>query len=235
MGTLVRYQHAAPVATITMDDGKVNVLSPDMLAEVHAALDQAAADDAVVLLTGRDGIFSAGFDLAVLNRGGSDARRMLGSGFELADRLLSHPMPVVIGCTGHAIAMAAFLLLAGDYRVGAAGPFKITANEVAIGMPLPQSAIELCRQRLTPAAFTRATLLAEVFAPDAAVGAGFLDRVTPPTELPDVGRGVAAEFAKLDHEAHRATKARVREPALAALRGAMAFDGFRAADTPEGA
>src|SRR6185503_10431701 len=134
MGTLVSYQLDGSVATITMDDGKVNALSLQMLTELGAALDRATADRAVVVLTGRDGIFSAGFDLKVLRAGGPDAWAMLRGGFELAERILSFPTPVLIACTGHAIAMAVFLLLSGDYRVGVDGPYKINANEVAIGL-----------------------------------------------------------------------------------------------------
>jgi enoyl-CoA hydratase len=52
MGNLVAYDLAGPVASITLDDGKVNALSPQMLAEIGAALDQAEADSAAVLLTG---------------------------------------------------------------------------------------------------------------------------------------------------------------------------------------
>jgi enoyl-CoA hydratase len=146
---------------------------------------------------------------------------MLRSGFELAERILSFPRPVAIACTGHAVAMGVFLLLSGDYRVGATGPYKITANEVAIGMTLPRAAIEICRQRLSPAHFNRATVLAEVFSPDDAVAAGFLDRAVPPEALPDVMREVAAQLAKLDMDAHAATKLRARKRTLTTLHEAI--------------
>src|SRR5262245_42615458 len=139
MGTLVTYRLDGRVATITMDDGKVNVLSPGMLAELNGALDRAVEDRAVVLLTGGGRVFSAGFDLKVLGAGGQEALAMIRAGFELAARVLSFPQPVVIACGGHAMAMGVFLLLSGDYRVGAAGSYKITANEVAIGIPVPRS------------------------------------------------------------------------------------------------
>ena len=86
---LVTHESDGTVATITMDDGKVNVLSLQMLMEVNAALDLATADRQVVVLTGREGIFSAGFDLAVLRAGTYEAIEMLRAGFELAERLLS--------------------------------------------------------------------------------------------------------------------------------------------------
>jgi enoyl-CoA hydratase len=224
MGTLVSYRLDGPIATITMDDGKVNVLSPRMLGEIGAALDRAAADQAVVVLAGRPGAFCAGFDLSVLRAGGATSSAMVRAGFELAERILSFPAPVLIACTGHAVAMGAFLLLSGDYRMGAAGPYKITANEVAIGLTMPRVAIEICRQRLTPAHFTRAVTLAEVFSPGDAVTAGFLDRVVPAAELPDAAGRLAADLAKLDPDAHAVTKLRTRENLMTAIRSAIEAD-----------
>jgi enoyl-CoA hydratase len=224
METLVSYRRDNSIATITMDDGKVNALSSPMLTELGAALDRAAADHAVVVLTGRPGTFCAGFDLPVLRAGGPAASAMVQAGFELAERLLSFPTPVVIACTGHAVAMGAFLLLSGDYRVGAAGPYKITANEVALGITMPRVAIEICRQRLTPAHLTRAVLLAEVFSPGDAVTAGFLDRVVPASEVPGAARDTATGLATLNMDAHAASKLRTREHALKAIRAAFETD-----------
>jgi len=230
MGTLVTYQLEQSIATITMDDGKVNVLSLPMLVELNAALDQAEADHAVVVLTGREAMFSAGFDLAVLRAGGDDSAAMLHGGFELAMRLLSFPTPVLIACTGHAIAMGVFLMLSGDYRIGAEGPYKIIANEVAIGLTMPWAAIEICRQRLTPAHFHRAVVLSELYTPAGAVDAGLLDRAVPPSDLLDVARSTAETLAALDMRAHAATKLRVRDHALQAIRAAIDVDdaAFRA-------
>jgi len=224
MATPVTYELEGEIATITMDDGKVNALSPEMLSGVDAALDRAAGDRAPVVLTGRDAVFSAGFHLPTLRGGGPEARDMVRAGFELAVRMLSFPMPVVIACPGHAIAMAVFLLQSGDYRVGAGGPYKITANEVGIGITMPRAAIEICRQRLTPAHFNRAMINAEVYAPDEAVEAGFLDRVVPPSELDATARQVARELGELDPDAHAATKLAARDEALRAIRAGIEAD-----------
>jgi len=221
MNTFVSYRLDQSIATITLDDGKVNALSPAMLSQIGAALDQAAADRATVVLTGRQGVWSAGFDLALLRGGGPDALAMLRGGFELAERLLGFPRPVVIACPGHAVAMAVFLLLSGDYRIAAAGPYKITANEVAIGFTMPEAAIAICRHRLAPAHFHRAVVLAEVYSPDDAMAAGFVDRVVPVAELAEAARATAARLTALDMTAHAATKLRAREPVLRALRAAI--------------
>lgn len=224
MPELVSHRIADGVATITMDDGKVNALSPPMLAGVDAALDRAEADGAVVVLTGRPGVFSAGFDLGVLAAGGPDAVGMLRQGFELAERLLSFPRPVVVACSGHALAMGSFLLLSGDLRIGVEGDRRIAANEVAIGLTMPRAAIEILRQRLTPAHFVRATLLAETFAPEDAIAAGFLDRIVAPEELGAAAREAASQLTTLDAAAHAATKLRARSQLLAALRSAIEAD-----------
>lgn len=230
MGALVAYQLKDGVATIAMDDGKANAFSLALQVELRAALDRALADKAMVVLTGRAGVFSAGFDLPTLMGGGQKAVDMLTGGFEIAERLLSFPRPVVVACTGHALAMGVFLVQCGDYRVGADGDYKIGANEVAIGLTMPHAAIEICRARLTRTHFNRAMLLSEIYRPADAVAAGFLDRVVAEPEVLSAAQGIAASFAKLNMDAHRDTKLRVRASMLQALRAAIAADNaaFRA-------
>jgi enoyl-CoA hydratase len=224
MERLVSYRLDGAVATIIMDDGKVNAMSPDMIGELNGALDRAESDRAVVLLTGRDGVLSAGFDLPVLRAGGSRAIAMVQGGFELAARVLSFPRPVVIACNGHAVAMGVFLLLSGDYRIGVAGQYKLMANEVALGLTMPRAAVEILRQRLTPVYFNRATILSESCPPEHAVEAGFLDRVVDAAQLQDVARGVADTLSVLDMQAHAASKLRARQPALDAIRAGIEAD-----------
>jgi enoyl-CoA hydratase len=213
----VSYSCDGSIATITLDDGKANALSPGMQASINGALDRAEADQAVTILTGRPGAFSGGFDLRVLGAGGDEAVAMLRGGFELAHRLMSFPRPVIVACTGHAVAMGSFLLLSADYRVGADGPFRIVANEVAIGLTMPHSALAILRWRLSPAYFDRAVLLSETFDPQSAVAAGFLDRVVDAAQVVSAASEVATAAAQLDARAHVATKRRARKVTLAAI------------------
>jgi len=224
MGALVTSELAEGRATITMDDGKVNALSPTMLAELHAAFEAVGGEGVPVVLRGRQGIFSAGFDLKVLTGGTTAAADLLEQGFTLAERMLSLPSPVIVACPGHAIAMGLFLVLSGDYRIGVAGPYRLTANEVAIGMTLPRTAIEICRSRVAPGAFDRVVLLSEVFSPAAAAAAGILDRVVEAAGLDAAVDEVATTTAGLNMAAHRATKLRVREGLLERLREAIGAD-----------
>ena len=198
MSALVNYSVADAVAAVIMDDGKRNVLSLQMFAELSGALDRAEADRVAVVLAGRAGTFSAGFDLRTLGAGGPDAYRMVRTGFELAERMLAFPTPIVVACTGDARAMGAFLLLSADYRLGATGAYTIQANEVAIGITMPFFGVEICRQRLTPAHFQRAVINAEAFPAEDAVHAGFLDHLVPAAERgQQVAHGLPAGLA--DH------------------------------------
>ena len=228
MSTHVEYRLRDGIAEIRMDDSKVNALSLERLGELGAAFDRAKSDRAAVVLCGREGVFSAGFDLGVLRAGGADAAAMVRAGFELAERILAFPSPVVIACTGHAIAMGAFLVLAGDYRIGALGAHRIGANEVAIGICMPWFGVEICRQRLAPAHFSRAVALAEMYAPEDAVAAGFLDRALPASEVVPAAHALARELARLDFDVHAATKLRARKHALEAIRAAIEADASTA-------
>src|SRR5258706_11792183 len=132
MDSLVSYDGADGAATVTMEDGKVNVMSLPMQAAIHEALDRAAADGAVVVLAGRTGIFSAGFDLATLRGGGPDGPAMARGGFALAARGLEFPHPAVAACTGHPIAVGAFLLCSCDHPLRAAGPVRFPPNRAPL-------------------------------------------------------------------------------------------------------
>ncbi|MDX1694197.1 MAG: crotonase/enoyl-CoA hydratase family protein [Ketobacteraceae bacterium] len=222
--SIVSYQFRDGIATIVMDDGKRNVVSPAMLKQLNTALDDAEKDNAVVILTGREGVLSAGFDLKVLKSGGLDALNMLIGGFQLSRRLLSFPSPVVIACPGHAIAMGSFMLLSGDYRIGTRGDFKIVANEVEIGLTVPRSAMEICRQRLATPYLDRSVLLSESCGPDLAVNAGFLDAVADKRELMNLARERASAYLQLDRKAHCTSKLRLRHDMLKRLDAAIRRD-----------
>lgn len=219
MNDLLSYTLDSGVATLAMDDGKANAMSIPMLEALHAAFDRAEADGAVVLLTGREGIFSAGFDLKVFPQGREPTLKMLHLGATLYEKILAFPFPVVTACTGHAYPAGAFLMLSADRRIGSVGPYKIGMNETAIGLTLPGFAVELARHRLTPSYFQR-TVTGDMYGPAEALTAGFLDEIVAPEKLLERSREVAEGLCQIDIDAHRGAKAKVRGPWLAALRAA---------------
>ena len=219
MTRLATYSRSGPIATITMDDGKANVMSLAMLNSLHAAFDEAERDKAVPILKARGKHFSAGFDLTVFAKGGAEEQYlMVKAGAELALRILSFPLPVVAACQGNAYPMGAFLILSSDHRIAAEGDYRIGMNEVAIGLTVPRFAIEVARQRLTPAYFSRVVMTAEMFGPMEAVTAGFFDRVVAADRLERAAEEAALALSGLDMAAHAATKARARGDAIKLIR-----------------
>jgi enoyl-CoA hydratase len=217
--------HEGDVAVITLDDGKANAITFAVLDALNEALSAAESDAKAVVLIGRDGKFSAGFDLKVMTGDIADARRLLGGGAELGLRVFMFPIPVVLGVTGHALAMGGILTTTADYRVGADGPYKIGLNEVAIGMPVPTFGVELCRDRLAKAWFTRCVQHATLCSPTEAVPAGFLDEVVALAEVQARSVEVATQLAETVHPLpFRLTRQNIRGALAESVRSGLEAD-----------
>ncbi|WP_439884479.1 crotonase/enoyl-CoA hydratase family protein [Pseudomonas syringae] len=224
MSDLVSYQLDDGIATLTLNNGKVNAISPDVIVAFNAALDQSEKDRAVVIVTGQPGILSGGYDLKVMTSSPEAASSLVTQGSTLARRMLSHPFPVIVACPGHAIAKGAFLLLSADYRIGVEGPFNIGLNEVQIGMTMHHAGIELARDRLRRSAFNRSVINAEIFNPEGAMQAGFLDQVVSVEALSETARTVATQLKKINMNAHGKTKLKSRKAFLDTLDAAIELD-----------
>jgi len=223
--TSVTYELNDRVALITIDDGKANAISHDIANGIHEALERARREAGAVVLAGRPGRFSAGFDLSVMTSSPEAARNLLKAGADVAIEIHEFPMPVVIASTGHALAMGAILLMAADTRIGANGNYKIGLNEVAIGMPVPKFAVELARTSLSNAAFTTAVNHAMVYDPAGAVTAGYLDQVVADDEVISTSLAHAAELAeRLDPNAFALTRANCRGASLELIRSGLNND-----------
>jgi enoyl-CoA hydratase len=222
MSDLVQITEEEHYSLIQMDDGKANALSFAMLQQLGAALDQAQQVGKVVIIAGRAGKFSAGFDLSVMSQGGDAMVDLLRQGAELSRRVLNFDTPVILAASGHALAMGALLLLSADYRIGISGNYKIGLNEVAIGMTMPHFGVELARARLSKRYLNNALGLATVYDSPGALEAGYLDEVVDAEQLLPRAVALAEQFSALNMEAHKNTKARVRADLNAALDIALA-------------
>lgn len=213
---------ADDIALIRMDDGKANAINFEMLASLNAALDEAETGAKAIVLAGRDGRFSGGFDLNAFASLGSDGvYKLLDAGAELLLRLYGGPLPVVAACGGHAIAMGTFILLASDTRVGAAGEFKIGANEAITGMNLPIFALELARDRLSPLHQTRAMVQGFIYDPAGAVDAGYLDMAVAPDKVEATAMAIAAQLAQLPGASYAWNKNALRKGTLDRIRASL--------------
>lgn len=224
MCDLISYQLEDGIATLSLSNGKVNAISPDVIAAFNAALDRAEQDRAIVIITGQPGILSGGYDLKVMTSGPQNAINLVAAGSTLARRMLAHPYPIIVACPGHAVAKGAFILLSADYRIGVEGPFNIGLNEVQIGMTMHHVGIELARDRLRKSAFHRSVINGEMFDPAGAAEAGFLDKVVPAEQLLATTQAVAQQMKKINMTAHKNTKLKVRKALLETLDAAIELD-----------
>ena len=222
----VHYEIEQEIGTLTLDDGKANAISFDLIAEINALVDRIESERSAraLVITGRPGRFCAGFDLRSMTKDNETARELVGQGARLATRLYTLPLPLVIACTGHAMAMGAILLHTADRRIGSQGSFKIGMNEVAIGLTMPLFAVDLSRDRLASPYLNRAVVNAETFTPDEALRAGFFDRLVAPEELTAAAMAEARTLVALDPVAFGATTLRVREQTVERIESALAAD-----------
>jgi enoyl-CoA hydratase len=220
----VTYTLEDSIALVCMDDGKANALSVEMIDGLLAALTRAEGEAKAMVLAGRPERFCAGFDLRVMMSGPAAAMALLGRGSELLLRLYETPIPLVIACTGHALAGGALVVLTGDTRIGTTGAFRIGLNEVSIGMPVPVLAMELARDRLKKSELPRATLLAQIYDPDTALRAGYLDEVVAAGDTITRAKAEATRLGGFGRHAYSATKLRLRRATIKHIRDTFEDD-----------
>lgn len=210
------------IVTLTFDDGKANVVGPSFLNDINAGLDRAEKEKAdAIILRGRPGMFSGGFDLEEFKKGPEQGMAMVRQGFELLIRLYSFPLPLVAACTGHGIAMGAFIIMACDMRIGSRGEFKMSLPETALSMELPPILVELTASRISRQHMTRVALLSEVYNPEQAVAAGFIDEVVDSAELESRCMAVAEKLARLPKGHFAANKLSIRAGTLQAMKDSL--------------
>jgi enoyl-CoA hydratase len=222
--TPVSYALEGTTAVVRLDDGKANALSDAMITGLLDALTRAEKEAGAMVIVGRPNRFSAGFDLKTMMSGPEPAKALLKRGADLLMRLYGASLPVVMGCTGHALAGGALLLLTADTRVGTAGAYQIGLNEVSIGMPVPVLAMELARDRLLATELVHATLEARIYAPEDAARAGYLDAVVAADEVLPRAKEEATRLTALARPAFHATKVRLRRETIAHIRATLDED-----------
>lgn len=204
------------VATILIDDGRANVVTPQVLADLDAAIAEAEKTAVAVVVGGRAGRFCAGFDVRTIADEPVAGTQLLRGGVELLLRLMTSPKPIVMACTGHALGFGAFLLLAADRRVGARGEFAIGLPETAAGFAIPPAYLALADARLTPAGLNR-VLPGESVLPPVAAEVGYLDTLVEANDVVAAAIREAHQLAALKPAAWAETKLSLRRPAAEAM------------------
>ena len=202
------------ISIITLDDGKANVFSPKMIQDVNECLDKVPTESGALIITGREGMFSAGFDSKIISAGDIQATMDMSlSGFKLLSRIFSFPRPILAACSGHGIALGTFLLCCCDYRVGVKGDFMIGANEMRTNMVIPIPILELISHRVSASHKYRAILGAEMYSIESGLEAGLIDEIVDPENLMETAMLKAKDLATMGHPSYTLTKELlIREP-----------------------
>ncbi len=229
MTDLIRFDVQDGVAVITMDDGKANAFGFAMMEAVSQAFTRAISEASSIVLTGRSGVLCAGFDLKLMKTEPERVSDMVATGAHLLAQILTHPQPVVIAASGHAMAAGGLLMLTGDHRIGAAGEFKLGLNETAIGMVMPDFGIELARHCLGEHELTDAILCARLYDPHEAIAVGYLDEVSASDSLFETALARAAALQTLDLQAYAGSKKKLRQPIADKMIASLAQDNLNIA------
>ena len=222
---LATLSHDEDVSIITLDDGKANVFSPSMISAVNKCLDDVPTEKGSIIITGRTGMFSAGFDLKIISAGDMAATKEMSlNGFKLLSRIFSFPRPVLAACSGHGIALGTFLLCCCDYRIGVKGEFLVGANEMRTNMVIPIPILELIKFRIAQPHKYRAVLGAEMYSIENAIDAGIIDEIVEADDLMDTALTKVKDLATLGHPSYTLTKELYIEETLKKINDAI--DGF---------
>jgi enoyl-CoA hydratase len=185
-----------------------------MIQDVNECLDKVPTESGALIITGREGMFSAGFDLKIISAGDIQATMDMSlSGFKLLSRIFSFPRPVLAACSGHGIALGTFLLCCCDYRIGVKGDFMIGANEMRTNMVIPIPILELISHRVSSSHKYRAILGAEMYSLQNGVEAGLIDEIVDSNDLMEAAKLKAKDLASMGHPSYSLTKELfIREP-----------------------
>jgi enoyl-CoA hydratase len=222
MARHVTIEERGSIALVRIDRPPANALDPELLEDGHAVLaDLGAAEPAAVVITGRDGFFSAGADLKVAPTLDAEGQRTMVTGINrLFAGWYGFERPVVCAVNGHAIAGGAILALCGDYRVGSTEG-KLGLTEIRAGLPYPANAIAVVRAELTPQAARVLALRAELIDPPEALAHGLVDELVAPGEVLSRALEVAEGLAELPALAYGQVKRQLRGDTLERMRAVL--------------
>ena len=195
------------ISIIKLDDGKANAFSYDMLSQVNELLKKVPRDSGALVITGREGLFSGGFDLKTLATGDMEKiTKMVQLGYRLLLELFSFDRPIVAAVSGHSIALGLFVTCSADYRIAIDGKYVCQANEVRNNMDIPTQIMEIIRARVNKKYFYSAVYHSEAYSVQDSIEVGYIDEVVSEDQFMERVMEKAKELATLPHPFYANTK-----------------------------
>lgn len=225
-----RIEHGDGITELRLDRPPVNALNPALVGELDGAIAAQVDDGArAIVISGREGLFSAGLDVPeLLTLDESGMREFWQSLFGLLERIARSPVPIVTALTGHSPAGGTVIALFADYRVQAQGDFRLGLNEVQVGLVVPP-VIHRALVRLIGAYPAERHLVAGEMIPAAAAHElGMVDELVAPAEVVERSVAWCRSLLGLPQHAMAATRqlCRAELGALFDDRAALDIDAF---------
>ena len=209
---IVTLSQESDISIIKLDDGKANAFSHDMLSQVNELLTKVPRDSGALVITGREGLFSGGFDLKTLATGDMDKiTKMVQLGYRLLLDLYSFDRPIIAAVSGHAIALGLFVTCSADYRIAIDGQYVCQANEVRNNMDIPTQIMEILKARVNKNYFYPAVFHSDTYSVQDSIAVGFIDEVVPEADFMNRVMEKAKELASLPHPFYANTKKSAQE------------------------
>lgn len=225
--SLVRTEVRDEIAILTLDRPKANAFSPELVADLSAALAAQGKARGVVLASALPGMFSAGWDLPlIIDRDRAEMERFVADYSALVRQIFVFGPPVVAALSGHAIAGGLIAVMGADERIAAEGKGKFGLSEVILGVSVPACLMEPFRHVVGARHMERLAATGENLPVEGALAIGLVDRVVPAAELLERAVERARFLAGLSGAAYAAVKLRSRAAAIARFDQARDHDPF---------
>ena len=204
------------IAFLTLNDGKVNALTLDLMNAFTNGLEEIHISEAkAVIVTGTCNSFSAGIDLVKMLKEGDEYRSDFGDTLnQFLRHIITFEKPVIAAVNGHAVAGGCILTAACDYRIMADTNIKIGVTELKVGVPFPSVPMEVLRHVVHQGFLSEVAYLGKLYSPQEGMERGLVNEVVPPDELMDRALEVANELGNAPLEAFRLVKASINLPVM---------------------
>lgn len=211
------------ICHIVLDRGKSNAMDINMIQQLRKVIDNCKVDEGIfgIILTGKEGFFSAGLDLiALYDYNHMEMEELWNTFLSLVHDLLCFPKPFISAISGHAPAGGCVLALCSDYRIMAndADKFIIGLNEVPVGIIVPECIFDLYRFWLGNSIAYQSLLSGKLFTPNEAFNINLVDEIVPFNKIQVTAISKIKTFLQFDKSTWSASKINIRKSIIESFR-----------------
>jgi len=206
------------IAFLQLDRGRSNAINSEMVIELHQMVRNIEKDDNIagLIITGKEGFFSAGLDLIELFLYDEEKIRQFWKDFlNLVTSMVAFKKPMISAISGHSPAGGCVLALCSDYRIMAEGKYIIGLNEVPVGIIVPQSIFHLYSFWLGYGKAYQYMLEGKLMQGDEALAAGLIDELVKPESILHTAERRIQKYTQMESTTWQQSKVNMRAELIA--------------------